>query len=158
MIDEKTRNARETFKTFCETLEEKELSYQPSEEELGVSCTLVWEGVPLTLDVHFETDTQLVLIESLFPFPVPAEREKQMSLAVCTLNKMVIDSFFVYDAKTGSVAFRLAHSYKKSIFTEKTFDYLLLCSFSTIVEYGEYLDGLSTGSMSLDEFIEVVTK
>ena len=148
--------AVQTFKTLCDHLDAYEWKYSKDEDALRIDCGARGEDLPMDITIEVDEDRQIVLLLSHQPFVVPENKRIDMAVAVSVINNLLIDGCFDFNIKDGHMFYRSVNSFRDSALGEKLFHYMIACSCRTIDEYNDKLMLLSTGLISLEQFIELV--
>lgn len=146
--------AKENFSTFCKTLDELEIHYEKNENNFSIHCVVQVDNLPIIIDVTVDSERQLVLLVSHFSFVTPEDKRVGMTLAVSSVNNMLVHGSFDFDIKSGHMFFRMANSFYESKLGYDAFKYIVFCSCQTINEYSNDFLKLSNGSLSLEEFLK----
>ena len=156
MDDEKgLLQAKKTFATMCEALDDFKWHYEKNEEDLSINCKAQGDDLPMDIRVQVDAERQLVLLLSLLPFVTPEERRVEMAVAVSNANNLIVDGSFDFDVMSGRMLFRMTNSFLESELGKDVFAYLILCSCKTIDDFNDKFLMLSRGMMSLDQFMKL---
>lgn len=145
--------AREVYATLCSSLDNRGWKYTKLEDDLRIRCAANGDDLPMELIITVEAKRELVYLISRIPVEVPEDKRLDAAIAVSFINNLLVDGSFDYDVTTGSLFFRMTNSYKDTTVGEEVFNYMLVCSFTTIDEYNDKLLMLAKGMMTIEQFI-----
>ncbi len=158
MNKQKELEAQNILQKFVELLDENELVYETSDDELAVSLAIK-DGdffAELYFIPHVENET--VMMISPLDFNVPEERMRDMAVAVSYLNNHIVNGFFDYDIEDGKLSFRTTIPYQRSKISQTVLACSMLINFVSVREYHELLKDLARNQMSLNEFLNAVSQ
>ena len=96
---------------------------------------------------------QVMRLSVRLDFLVSDQKRSDVALARTGLNNVVADGGFVLDYSDGVLEYRVSDCYLDRMPDKATFDYMVGVSRSTIGHYYRKLEGLSSGNISLPEFL-----
>lgn len=146
--------AKSAFTTLCNALDGHKLRYQKDEEKLSIQCGIQGDDLPVEINMQLDADRMLVMALSHMPFKVKEEKRLEMAVAVSAINDMLVDGCFDYDVASGNMFFRMTNSIIDSVLGAEVFSYMFFCSCHVIDEYNDKFLMLSTGMISLEQFLE----
>lgn len=155
---EKKRNAKEVYNGFCRMLDSKGYRYEKDDENMSINTSFRGDDLSMPLIVRINADAQLITVLSQMPFMIKREKLGEAAIALCAVNDRIVDGSFDFKLEDGRILFRLAHAFDGSVLGAEAFEYMLICSVSTIDEYNDKLLALNEGKMSLDAFIKFVNE
>ena len=142
-----------TFDTLCRTLEQNNWPYRKDEQTCSIRCSVQGEEQPITLNIRVDADRMLVLLASQLLVTVSQDKRLDVVLAVCGINNLLVDGCFDYDYTTGKIYFRMTNSFVESRRNEEFFDCLVRCAAQTVDAYSEQLQMISSGMLSIADFL-----
>lgn len=154
MEDEKMERAQKVYKTLCETLDMHDWKYTRDDENLSINCSAQGEDLPMEVTILVEADRQLITLFSHLPFVISEEKRLDIAIAVCMVNNKMVDGSFDYDITGGRLFFRMTNSFIESEMGNELFNYMLLCSLSTIDEFNDKFLMISKGMLTIDNFMD----
>lgn len=155
MTDErKIEQAKLTYRTLCEMLDENKWYYDKNEEELTIDAGIKGDDLPIKFKIRVNLRNQIVSFLSWMPFDVPADKRVEAAIAIHAVNYSLADGSFDYDISDGSILFRLTTSFRESILGKELFAYMIDVSAVTIDEYNDKFFAISKGLISLEKFLE----
>ncbi len=154
MADQKfLEQAKITFSTLCQALDNNEWNYKKNEEKLTIECGAQGDDLPMDLTIKVDPDRMIVLLISHMPFVVQEDKRLEMAIAVSSINNNLVDGCFDYDVTTGHMFFRMTNSFLESKIGEDVFSYMLYCSCGTIDDFNDKLLMLAKGMISIEQFL-----
>ena len=149
--------ALEVYRALCANFDGRGWKYRGREEDLSLECGVSGDDLAIELKLNVDEKRDLLILLSRLPFRVDEEKRVDMAVAVSIVNNMLVDGFFDYDIKEGTLYFRMVACYRESTLGNELFTYLVMCSSSTIDEYNEKFMMLGTGMISIQQFLEKVS-
>ena len=157
MSDEiKLAHAQRVYKTLCSALEKDKLKFSRIDEELAVEFTISGEDLKVTLRPQVNAKAEVITIVSRLPFDIKKDRRVDAALGVCAINHVLVDGVFDYNVTTGALFFRLTHSYCGCEVSERALLTAVYVAYGIIDKYNDNFFMLSTGMMSIEEFIKQI--
>lgn len=155
MSDEKVmKSALSVYETACRALDAKEWKYKRHDDDLVISCGARGEDLPMDLLIVVNPRAQVVSVLSPMPYKITEDKRVEAAMAVCVANYGFINGSFDYDISDGEIRFRMVSSFRESILSEELINYMLMVTASTVDDYNDKFLAVSTGIMSLEQFIE----
>lgn len=148
--------ARATYKTLCQYLDGQKWNYENNEEELKIDFRARGEDLSMPITVKVYPERQVAILISHLPFDIPEDKRIEATVALCALNNLIVDGSFDYDIGDGSVYFRMTNCFAESDLSIDVFEYLMICSLATIDEYNDKLLLFANGTISLQQFLELL--
>lgn len=145
--------ARATYETLCRFLDSKKRQYTKDEEQLLINCSVRGEDLAMPITVKIYSDRLIAVLISHMTFEIPEDKRLDVAIAICAINNRVINGSFDYNIKDGSIYFRMSNSFMESELSTEVFEYMLMCSCSTIDEYNDKLLMLAKGMISLQQML-----
>lgn len=96
---------------------------------------------------------QVMRLSVKFDFLVPDKKRSDVALALTGLNNIISDGGFVLDYSEGVLEYRVSDCYLNRMTDKATFDYMVGVARSTVDHYYKRLEDLSSGDISLPEFL-----
>lgn len=149
--------AKVTFTTLCQALDNHQWHYKKDEDELSIECGVQGDDLPMEITVKVDADRMLVLLISHMPFVIQEDKRLDVAVAVSAINNALVDGCFDYDLATGHMFFRMTNSFIESKISEAVFAYMLFCSCQTIDEYNDRFLMLAKGMISIEQFLSSLT-
>ena len=150
--------AKTTYATLCSALDENGWHYKKDEEKLTVQCGAQGEDLPIELVIEVDADRQLVVLLSHLPVKVPEDKLMDVTVAISTVNNVLVHGCFDYNVRTGQIIYRMANSFMDSLLGSEMFNYMIYAACHVIDEYNDKLIMLSKGMISIEKFLETETK
>ena len=151
---EQLAQAKATFETLCKALDNHKLRYQKHEETLSVECGIQGDDLPMEFDIRVDAKRMLIMVLSKLPAKIKEEKRLDVAVAVSAINNMLADGCFDYDVASGNMFFRMTNSFLGSTIGEEVFAYLLFFACEVIDAYNDKFLMLSTGMLSLEQFLQ----
>ena len=157
MADEKKlRQAKVTFDTLCDMLDEREWKYDKDEDNFRIESGASGEDLPMPIRIDVDPERDLITLLSHMTFDIPEDKRVEMAIAVSAINYMLVDGSFDYDVINGTLVFRMTSSYKESLVGKELFAYMLYVSCNTVDNYNDKLMLLAKGKLTLKAFVESI--
>ena len=145
--------AKATFATLCQALDNHEWRYKKDEDKLSIECGAQGDDLPMEITVKVDSDRMLVLLISHMPFVIQEDKRLDVAIAVSAINNALVDGCFDYDVASGHMFFRMTNSFVESKISEEVFAYMLFCSCKTVDEYNDKFLMLAKGLISIEQFL-----
>ena len=156
--DNKHELALQVLDRLCEAMDSHDWKYNVNRDALVIQTGAQGEDLPMDLIIRVDENRQLVMLLSKLPFTVKEDKRLDMAVAVSIVNNRLVDGCFDLDVKTGVLGFRMTSSYIESVLGKDLFAYMLFCSCGTIDDYNDKFMMLSTGMISLEQFMDAMNK
>ena len=152
--EEKMELAKSSYKTLCDTFEEKKLVFNKDEENLSISTKL--NGRSGTIDVLMRIYSEQSLVRVFIPLPVIVKEDKRLDVAVAVsyVNATLGEGNFDFDIVSGRLAYKLANSFIESELSGDLFSYMLFCAYTTVDNNISKLMAIANGLLTLNDFIK----
>ena len=155
MADEKQmKQARVVFDALCEMLDDQNWRYKRNDEELKITSGASGDDLPISFLMAVDPNNATVSIYSHLPFNFPEDKRVEASIIVSMVNYIIANGSFDYDLRTGSILFRVVTSFKGSLLSKLTMQYLLAITCSTVDAYNDKFKAFADGEMDIDAFID----
>ena len=148
--------AREIYYDIVGTLNAMGWRFDRLDDKLAIKTGVKSQDLPIEFIMMVDANHQLVLLKSFLPIVVPENKLFDMAFAVCLVNGRLANGNFDFDFETRKISFRLCNSYMDSTVGQEVYRYMIGVSTHTIDDYNEKFYLLSTGKMSMDQFITLV--
>lgn len=146
--------ANRIFNALVQSLDKNGWNYDKHEENLLIKSAIKGEDLPIEFIVVVRPKQEVVQFLSRLPFVVPEDKRVDCALAICIANNGLVDGSFDYNLTDGEITFRLTSSYRDSILGAELFEYMIMCSASTIDNYNDKFFMLGKGMITIEQFIE----
>lgn len=146
------------FKALCDNLDAHGWTYKKDEDRLTIDTGVEGDDLPINLIIEVDEERQLVLLLSHQPFVTPEDKRIDMAVAVSVVNNRLVDGCFDYDIKNGHMFFRLVSSFRDRLLGNDVFSYMIGCACQTIDDFNDKFMRLSTGIVTVEQFIELVNQ
>ena len=156
--NEEMMQAKATYATLCEMLDEHEWKYARDDEALAVDTGASGDDLPMKLRIEVDAERQLVSLISKLDFSIPDDKRVEMSLAVSMINYTMVDGCFDYNFLNGNIVFRLTTSYRGSMLSKDAMEYMLFVSCRTIDDSNDKLLMLTKGALSLEDIMKAANE
>lgn len=158
MSEEATKKqGKIVYQSLCQMLDDIGWHYTRKDAELAIECDAQGNDLPIRINIQIDTQRQLITLISPLPFSVPENRRIALAIAVSQANNGMVDGSFDYSYQNGIILFRMTSSYRESLIGKALFNYMLMCSCSTIDKYNDkFLIVVSNKNMSNEEILEFV--
>ena len=150
--------ALEAFKALCSNLDSHHWKYKKNEDSLEIESGAQGDDLPMDIDIRVDEERELVMLLSHQPFVTPEDKRIDMAVAVSIVNNRIVDGCFDFDVRNGHMFFRMVSSFRDSILGDDLFTYMVGCSCQTIDAFNDKFLMLSKGMISVEQFIELITK
>ena len=156
--ENKHEQALLAFKSLCDNLDAHHWKYKKDEDKLTIDSGVQGEDLPMDITIEVDEDRQIVLLLSHQPFVAPEDKRIDMAVAVSVVNNRLVDGCFDFDIRNGHMFFRMVSSFRDSILGDDLFSYMIACSCKTIDDFNDKFMMLSSGLISVEQFIELVNR
>lgn len=153
---EKIEQAKSTFQTICKTLDNTNLKYDKNEENLILEYDIQGDDLPMNFKIAVDSDRQLVLLYSHFPFVIHEDKRLDVAVAVSAVNNLLVDGCFDFDIASGHLFFRATNTFIGNKFADDVIIYMLLISRGAVDEYNDKFLMIDKGMLSIDKFLSLL--
>lgn len=153
----KNQKAAAVYQTLCNTLDAENWKYK-KEENYTISCGARGDDLPINVIIKVDADRQVVRVMSVLPFKIKEDKRVEAAVGICAINDRLVNGVFDYDINSGAIIFKMTNSYRGTELAPAVFAYLLYCTCQTVDEYNDMLLTLSSGILSLEEFVKKVAE
>ena len=159
MSDEiKIKEAQKVFETLCTALNNRGWRFQRDDSQFTVRYGVNGDDLPMEFVFKVDAERGVLLLFSVLSMNIKKEKAVEMAVAVSIINNVIVDGCFDFDIKNGRMHFRMTNSYIESIIGEELIEYMIDCSCSTVDDFNEKLMGLSSGLITLEQFVQSIGK
>lgn len=154
MADEKVlRQARNVFRTVCQTLDDRNWTYEKDEENLVVKCKVNGDDIPIFIKIIINVDLEIVSLYSHLPIEIPSKEIVPVAVAISAANLNMVNGNFDLNISNGNLLYRMASSFKESLLSKDMFEYMIDIACMTVDHYNDKIKMVVDHTMSLDDFI-----
>ena len=146
--------ARSTYHTLCKALDNMDLRYDRTDDELKVLLGFKGDAFDMQFLFLVDADRQLIRLISLLPFNMNEDKIVEGAIAVAGINYLLADGSFDIDLTEGHVLFKMTSTFRDSIIGEELTEYMVSIACSTVNKYCGRLASLNDGIFDLDYFLE----
>ncbi len=159
-LTDKKEAAAKVFDILCASLDHNDWHYKKYDDEDGlrITCTARGDDLPIDLEIRVDEERRMVMLLSRLPFKMAEDKLLDGAIAVSAANYKLANGCFDYDIKSGFLAFRMTCSYVENTLSEELFQYMLLCSASTVDEFNDKFFMLSKGMLSIEAFLTSINE
>ncbi len=150
------KKALDVYNMVKSVLNAKKWKYDADDEALKIVLTVTGEDLPMKLRICISDKAELVSIYSSMTFNFPTEKIIDAAIATSSINYIMSDGSFDLDIRDGEVLYRLTSSFKDSLISEETIDFMVGLSLFTIDKYNDMFMELAKGYMSLEDFLKKI--
>lgn len=134
-------------------MDAKKWRYDKHEEDNAIHFTVVGEDIPMEFVAHVDTERQLVRLISQLPFKFAQDKRLEGAIVTSSANYAIVDGCFQYDITDGEILFKLTSSYRDSLISNETIEYMVSCSLSVVDEFNDKFLMVSKGVLSIEDFL-----
>ena len=145
--------AKTMYDQICAVMDAKGWKYDKNEKDYVVHSTVVGEDIPMAFVAHVDVERQLVRLISQLPFKFASDKRMEGAIVTSCANYAIVDGCFQYDITDGEIIFKLTSSYRDSLISNETIDYMVKCSLSVVDEFNDKFLMVSKGVMSIEDFL-----
>ena len=151
---DKMKQAQLVYQTVCAALDARNWKYGKDEAKLLVHFGVNGDDIPMQFIIVVDADRQLIRIMSPLPFKMSEDKRIEGAVATCATTYGMVDGGFDYDLSDGSITFRMAASFRESVFGEGLIQYMISCSCAMVDKYNDQFLALSKDILSLENFLK----
>ncbi len=112
------------------------------------------DDLPMNFKMKIDEKRKLVILLSILPFEVKSENILGAAIAAGQINYALMDGSFDINIDDGSVAFCMTTSFRGSLVSEVSLQYMIACSVHTVDIYNDKLYMISEGALDAEEYIK----
>ena len=142
------------YNQICAVIDARGWKYDKHEEDNAVHFTVVGEDIPMEFIAHVDVERQLVRLISQLPFKFAADKRMEGAIVTSCANNAIVDGCFQYDITDGEIVFKLTSSYRDSLISNETIEYMVSCSLAVVDEFNDKFLMVSKGVMSIEDFFK----
>lgn len=146
--------AKTIFNQICSVMDAKGWKYDAHEKENVVHFIVVGEDIPMEFIAHVDVERQLVRLMSQLPFKFADDKRIEGAIVTSSANYAIVDGCFQYDITDGEIIFKLTTSYRDSLISNETIEYMVACSVAVVEEFNDKFLMVSKGVMSVEDFLK----
>ena len=146
--------AKSVYETFCSALDDEEWHYTRHDEDLVITCGAKGGDLAMDFYVLVDAERQVITLFSPLPFKMSEGKRVEGALVVNVANYGMTSGSFDYDLSDGEIRFRMTNSYRGSIIGKELFLAMVYTAASTVDRYNDKFLAVSTGVMSVEQFLE----
>lgn len=145
--------AKTIYNQICDVMDARGWKYNKHEENNVVHFTVVGEDIPMEFIAFVDVERQIVSLMSQLPFKFAADKRLEGAIVTSSANYAIADGCFQYDITDGEIGFKITSSYRNSLISNETIDYMIGCSSSVVDEFNDKFLMVSKGVMSVEDFL-----
>ena len=150
----KLKNAQAVYGIICKALDDMGWKYKKEEEQLIVRFSATGNDLSTSFVIMADINRQLIRLMGYLPFEMSQDKRAEGSIATNFANYKFADGSFDYNLSTGAIYWRMTASFLESLIGTELVQYMIRCSCSTIDKYNDEFLAISTGQLSLADFID----
>ena len=154
MSENHTPKAKEVYDTLCAALENRGWHFKKEEDELLVVFGVEGDDIPMNFGISVDETRQLVSLLSPMPFKMKEDKRIEGAIATCAVTSRLANGCFSYNIQDGTIAFRVAASYRESRIGEGLISYMIDLATAVIDDYNDKFFALNVGLLDLSEFLD----
>lgn len=141
------REARNVYESIMKMLDKHNFNYKPDDDNLVINIKMHGDDLPMDFVLKVDAKRDLVIFSSMLPFKFNLDRVVAGAVAVCSINYLLADGSFDLDVRDGELSFKLTSSYKDSLLSEESLEYMFGIACGTVDKYNDKLLLISEGHM-----------
>lgn len=145
--------AKEMYELIKRAFAELEWTYDEREEDMMIISGTSSNDLPIRFGLDVLAENEVIRFLSPMPTNVPDDKRVDAAIAVAVANYGMIHGSFDYDMRDGEIRFRMTTSYRDSQISTDVIKYMMIVGARTMDDYNDRFFALSTGNMTLEEFI-----
>ena len=149
----KEAKAKEVYETLCATIDSIGWHYNKVDELKIVFFDVQGDDIPMEFMIVVHADVQRITLMSKMPFSMSEDKRVEGAIAATCATNSIIDGYFDYDIKDGSIFFNMTSTFIDCTFGKERLLYLVHIASNTIDEYNDQFLAINKGTMSIEDFI-----
>lgn len=141
------------YSQLCNALDSRNWKYDKYDEELAIHFVVKGEDIPMEFTFGVDAERQLVRLMSTLPFSFAEDKRLEGAIITSRINYMLVDGYFEYDITDGEISFKLTTSFRDSLISDDTIEYMLRCALFVVEEFNDKIMAVSKGYMTVEEFL-----
>lgn len=141
------REARNVYESVMKMLDKHNFNYKRDDDNLVINIKMHGDDIPMDFTLKVDQKRDLVIVSSMLPFKFNMDRVVAGAVAVCNINYLLADGSFDLDVRDGELSFKLTSSYKDSLLSEESLEYMFGIACGTVDKYNDKLLLISEGHM-----------
>lgn len=146
------KDSLKLYKQMCKVIDDIGWTYDRDEEKLRVDFKVNGDDLPIKFMMKIDEDMNLISVYSYLDVDVKPENYPEFSVAICLVNKKILNGSFDFNPINGNCLYRINTSYRESIIDDEVFRYLLSVVGNTVDRYNDKLFMLAAGKITLTQF------
>ena len=154
----KADESKVIFNTMCQMMESIKWKYKTEERspDYIISTSAVGEDLSMHLNIHVDTERQVMYLKSPMPFKTNPDKTEDMVKAVTIANWDMLNGCFEMDMDDGYVAFKMVIPFMQSMISTEVCRYMIMLSCNMIDKFNDKLKAINDGEMTLAQFKQFV--
>ena len=113
-------------------------------------------GDDLPMHFYLIVDTGRQILRMISPLPVQfgEDQIRDGAVALCAVNRRIVNGRFDMNVRNGKVAFSVCTSFAESLIADRVYEYLVSISVNTVDDYNDKLEMLAKNMCSLEDLLE----
>ena len=141
------------YNQICAVMDARGWKYDKHEQDNVVHFTVVGEDIPMEFIAYIDVERQLVRLMSQLPFKFAEDKRIEGAIVTSSANYAIADGCFQYDITDGEIIFKMTSSYRDSLISNETIDYMVSCSLAVVDEFNDKFLMVSKGVKSVEDFL-----
>ena len=146
------KDSLKLYKQMCKVIDDIGWTYERDEEKLRVDFSVNGDDLPIKFMMKIDESMQLISVYSYLDVNVKPEDYSEFAIAICLVNRKILNGSFDFNPINGTCLYRINSSYRESIIDDALFRYLLSVVCSTVDRYNDKLFMLAAGKITLTQF------
>ncbi len=156
--DKELKLAKSAYDNLCAIFDANNWKYKKDDDALTLGIGMNGDDIPMYFEITCDADRQIISIISQLPFKMDEDKRIEGALATSYINYVLSDGNFDYNVLEGDILFRLTASFRESLIGKSLLEYMLELAICMVDQFNDSLLMLSKGQLSLEEFIEKISK
>ncbi len=124
------------------------------DDKMTVSFDLLGKDLPMSYDISVIPERSVFVLRSVQPFIVRRDKKNDLAVASCIASNLLVDGSFGYNCDNDTIAYKMSTPFLSDIINERTLDYLISCSLSTVEKFNDKFLELNKGRININKFID----
>ena len=152
MTSTQQTDARRTFATLCQALDNIKWKYDADWDKLVVLTSARGEDLSMKLRFVVSEEKKVMYVKSPMPFDSPEGAREIIGKAVNIANFSMLNGCFEYDHTDGWLAFRIVIPFENSILSEEVCRYMIMLTCQMVDRFNDKFLSVAKGNMTLESF------
>ncbi len=155
MEERNLKEAKNVFKTLCQTFDDLNLQYMSDEEKMIAYFSVNGDDLPISFEFKMNPVLHLIVLYSHIDIKIPEQSYDSFAVAISCANNGLPDGNFDFDDQTGTLLFRITLNYDNSLLGREALNHIVMGCYHLVEKYNDIFFMLTKTNYTTEEIIKL---